>query len=279
MKKYCEIKLFKNAQSIEVEYRENKLKKTENTGIKLYDKYKISILLSDGMLVIHDSIATRTEKGDFLIFRPDELHSARILEGGVYKYLDIFVPLDFFENFDLDVSEINEFLEHRGGENCIRLPDDKKEALLLAVKPIIKGLREETFGGISDFSRLLSVLTTLAEAYQSTTQSGIENDLPLVVSRALNFLAYHYGEKVTLKEVAENCYCSVTYLSKIFKQHVGCTVYEQLTHYRIINAKRLLREGKTVSEVCYECGFNDSSHFIKVFKTLNGMTPFEYKKD
>lgn len=279
MKKYCEIKLFKNAPSVLVEYRENELKKTDNTGIKIYDKYKISILLSSGMLVIHDGVATRTEKGDLLVFRPDELHSARILESGVYKYLDIFVPLGFFESLDLDSSVITEFLEHRGGENCIRLPEDKKEKILQMLKPIVRGLKEETFGGIADFSRLLSVLTAISETYRNATTCSIENDLPLAVSRALNFLAERYGEKIYLKEVAENSYCSVAYLSKIFKQHVGCTVYEQLTHYRIINAKRLLREGKTVSEVCYECGFNDSSHFIKVFKTLSGMTPFEYKKD
>ena len=39
----------------------------------------------------------------------------------------------------------------------------------------------------------------------------------------------------------------------------------------------MLDEGADVTSVCYDCGFNDCSYFIKVFKSYVGMTPFRYK--
>jgi AraC-like DNA-binding protein len=51
-----------------------------------------------------------------------------------------------------------------------------------------------------------------------------------------------------------------------------------LTDYRLAVAKRLLDGGKSVAEVYYECGFGDSSHFIRTFRKKNGITPYEYKK-
>lgn len=272
-----EIRLLKNLPGIEVEYCENELKKTDNTGIRLYEKYKISILLSSGMLVIHNNTATRTERGDVLVFRPDELHSARVLEDGIYKYVNIFIPVGYFDALCMDTAEIVEFLEHRGKKNHFRQPANKKERLLSLLMPVVKRVKENSFGSIHDFYGLLGLLLFLAKAYRKN-EIGTEDRLPPAVEKALRYLSEHYGEKIVLKVVAENSYCSVTYLSRVFKQYMGCTVCEQLVQYRIINAKRLLKEGKTVTEACYHCGFNDCSYFIKVFKELNGITPYEYKK-
>lgn len=274
MKEYFEIKVIKDKEGIGIEYWENEFAATDSTGITLYDKYKISIMLSDGMLVVYRDKATRTERGDLLVFRPDEPHSARIIDGGVYKFLNIFVPTDFFASLSFDSRKLTDFLEHREGENCIR-PGDKKTAVKAEV--LTKTVKEQ--GNIIEtFSMLLEFLCHLSQEYRSNSGTELKSNMPEVVEKALNYMAENYAEKLSLAQIAENCYCSVTYLSKLFKQHMGCTVYDQLTHYRIINAKRLLREGKTVADTCYECGFNDSSHFIKIFKVLCGLTPFEYKK-
>ena len=49
---------------------------------------------------------------------------------------------------------------------------------------------------------------------------------------------------------------------------------------RIGYACRLLAEDeKNVSEVCYDCGYNNMSHFNHQFKTITKKTPLEYKMD
>ena len=47
-------------------------------------------------------------------------------------------------------------------------------------------------------------------------------------------------------------------------------IYEQLTNYRIANAKKLLRSGKSVTEACYECGFTPlENYFISTVQALS----------
>ncbi len=274
MKECFEIKPLRDTEGVEIEFWETEFASDENTNIVLYDKYKISILLSDGMLVVYKDRATRTERGDVLLFRPDELHSARIIDGGLYRFVSIFVPLDFFSSLSLDCSRLVGLLEHREGVNCFR-PKDIKTAQM--AEELVRLAREQG-NSAEAFSGLLALFCHLSDEYENQNGRSLKSNMPKAVEKALNFMARNYCEKLSLKQIAENSYCSVTYLSKLFKEYMGCTVYEQLTSYRILSAKQLLREGKSVSEACFECGFGDSSNFIKVFKEINGMTPFEYKK-
>ena len=56
-----EITVSKERNGLEIEYIEQDFSPTENTGIRLYDRYKISILLTDGLMVVADDTVTRTE--------------------------------------------------------------------------------------------------------------------------------------------------------------------------------------------------------------------------
>lgn len=65
----------------------------------------------------------------------------------------------------------------------------------------------------------------------------------------------------------------------LFKKHTGYTIGEFLTIKRIHHAKKLLRETQLkISEVCYQSGFNDGSHFAKVFKSHEKLTPHAFRK-
>ena len=70
----------------------------------------------------------------------------------------------------------------------------------------------------------------------------------------------------------------VAYLSRLFKQYVGTSVYNYITVTRIANAQKLLKNGATVTEACFCSGFEDCSNFIRTFKKLTGETPLGYKK-
>jgi AraC-like DNA-binding protein len=274
MEKNCELHPFGIENGIELSYSELELDCTD-TNIMLYDKYKISILLSDGMLVVHDNLVTRTRRGDVLVFRPDEIHFARISRSGLYRFLNIFVPLDFFKNLNLESSRVIDFLEHKEKENFIYCSSEKRETLLSEATHIAGQM--DFMSGVEGFTAVLNLLLLLAQAYHSQTEKTSQSDAPTVVSNALEYISRNFGEKITLKDIAEASFCSVTYLSKTFKNYMGCTVYEHLTGYRILTAKKMLQSGKSVAEAGYDCGFGDCSHFIKTFKNLCGMTPLEFK--
>lgn len=280
MKEKFTLSLTKNKKAIEVEYVEQVFSPTENTGITLYDDYKISIMLSDGMFAVTDNIAYRATRGDVFVFRPDEIHFARIIDQKTHKFLNIFIPTDFFDDIAFDTENILTLLKHSNRENIISPTFEDKEKLISAITPITEDLKNgKALNTINTFTNLLNVLIMLYEfSCQPAQYSGTKN-IPSCVTNTLDFITKNYGSKITLNDLARQSYCSVAYLSKTFKKFIGCTVYEQLTTYRITNAKKMLKAGKSVTEVCYDCGFTDSSHFIKTFKKSTGVTPYKYKAE
>jgi len=93
---------------------------------------------------------------------------------------------------------------------------------------------------------------------------------------AIKEIENNYESEITLFSLSKHLKISPSYLSRLFKNEVGIGAHEYLTQYRILMASQLLKDN-SVTEVGYMCGFNDTSHFISVFKKRIGITPKEYK--
>lgn len=100
-----------------------------------------------------------------------------------------------------------------------------------------------------------------------------------VIQKAAEYMKQNYREKVTIDDIARAVYLSPCYLSRIFKQELGCTLMEYLTQLRVDKAKAMLRNPKyNVMQVATEIGFDDPSYFAKVFKKSEGVTPSQFRQ-
>ncbi|WP_248926873.1 response regulator [Paenibacillus hamazuiensis] len=99
-----------------------------------------------------------------------------------------------------------------------------------------------------------------------------------VIERIRAVMDTRYAENITVADIAESVYLSPTYVSLLFKQETGETVYEYLTKVRIEKAKELLRDpSRKFYEVSEAVGYSDPSHFSKIFKKHTGFTPSTYR--
>jgi AraC family transcriptional regulator, L-rhamnose operon regulatory protein RhaS len=83
----------------------------------------------------------------------------------------------------------------------------------------------------------------------------------------------------TVCELAEVAGMTEGAFRRRFEQEVGFTPLGYLNHRRIEHSKRLLRLGRSVTEVAYELEFSSSQYFATVFKKITGMTPTRYLED
>jgi two-component system response regulator YesN len=97
--------------------------------------------------------------------------------------------------------------------------------------------------------------------------------------KAKEFVWSNYNHDVSLKKASEAVGISPYYLSHLFRKEMGISFLEYLTSVRISIAKRLLKEtSMAILEVCLEVGYQDPSHFTKIFKKKEGVYPSEYRK-
>ncbi|GHH99037.1 helix-turn-helix domain-containing protein [Neobacillus kokaensis] len=98
------------------------------------------------------------------------------------------------------------------------------------------------------------------------------------IQKAMEYIEEHFLEAITLEKVASHVHLSPTYFSRIFKNATGSNFVEYITYLRIEKAKELLKDlNYTVYQIAFEVGYSNSHYFSRVFKTLVGKTPSDYR--
>lgn len=93
------------------------------------------------------------------------------------------------------------------------------------------------------------------------------------------YVKKHYGERITLKEIAEMTGYSTYYTTRIFKKYFGCTLTEYLMQFRIGQSKRMLRDqADAVGTIAVKCGFESVNYFNSCFHRYTGMSPTQYRR-
>ena len=140
----------------------------------------------------------------------------------------------------------------------------------------------------SNFQQLLTlirILESLASSDEFTilnkddfskSNSIIENER---INKIFNYIKINYKDKVYLEEASNLIYMTKPSFCRYFKKHTGKRFTEFLNEYRINNALKLLAQTEMdIKNICYECGFNNFSHFNRLFKNTLNLTPSEYRK-
>lgn len=100
-----------------------------------------------------------------------------------------------------------------------------------------------------------------------------------VLKPVLEYIDQFYMQNITLEELAKMAGMSPRYFCRYFHMLIHRTPIDYLNYYRIERACDLLAASAlSVTETAYQCGFNDSSYFVKIFKKYKGITPKQYQK-
>ena len=118
--------------------------------------------------------------------------------------------------------------------------------------------------------------------YEDMNFKSTEKDLHFKeIENTVNYITEHLSDKITLDELAKIAMMGKTNYSLAFKRTMGVTVWDYILNARVELATSYLleqTENFNISEIALRCGFNNITHFNKVFKKAKGKTPSEFKK-
>ena len=108
--------------------------------------------------------------------------------------------------------------------------------------------------------------------------ADVSSETYQIYTKVLAYIQENYpNAMMNVSSVADSFGISIAYLSRIFKKYHGINISEYITGYRLEKAKNLLAEGRMVGDVVDECGFGSLRTFLRVFKTVEGITPGQYR--
>lgn len=93
------------------------------------------------------------------------------------------------------------------------------------------------------------------------------------------YIQKNFREKISLEDIAKAGNVSKTSCCKIFKKYVNQSPNAYLIEYRLRSGLELLRTtDMTVTEICFEVGFNGPSYFSESFHKAFGYSPIEFRR-
>jgi AraC-like DNA-binding protein len=102
----------------------------------------------------------------------------------------------------------------------------------------------------------------------------------LPIRQSLAYIATNYGDPITLDDVARSASYSRCHFCKVFKEQIGMSFITYLNRIRIKSAMDLLvRSTLSITEIAVNVGFNDLSHFERVFRASYHDSPSRYRQN
>lgn len=151
------------------------------------------------------------------------------------------------------------------------------------------GHRIELMDGQQPFERLLTLLGVLkdlehAKDYKILNASGFSMEMQVQdndrINMIFNYIKDHFQEEINLAAIAEMASMTTPSFCRYFKKITKKTFTRFVNEYRVVHAAKLLAEKQTsIANISYESGFNNFSHFNKLFKEFTGKSASEYRKE
>ena len=157
------------------------------------------------------------------------------------------------------------------GEDAVRIKDE-----------IIELTRMQGFGTATKF---LEILNSLAHASRRKLVTNMYESEVLIsqsksrrISKVCRYIEENLSRKISLADVSLLVNMSESAFSHFFKKKTGISFITYVNNLRVARACDLLASTSlSASEICYDCGFNNKSNFIRIFTKRKKMTPIEYR--
>ncbi|MDJ1504241.1 AraC family transcriptional regulator [Xanthocytophaga agilis] len=152
-------------------------------------------------------------------------------------------------------------------------------------KTVTEKLREmQNLKHFDQLLHLLEIFQILALSQEVTELNDQDTSIKLFLNDKIRmgaiykYIHSHYHEATDVNVVASSVNLSTAAFCRYFKKQTRMTFTDFVNHYRITQSKTLLLQEKSISEVCFEVGFESLSYFNKLFNKIVGENPSAFKK-
>ncbi len=151
------------------------------------------------------------------------------------------------------------------------------------------GSAMEGLDELDGFKRLLSILDILhqlslstemtilnAEKFAISTEVSEQNR----INKVFNYVKNNFQQPIPLETVSSLSGMTEPSFCRYFKKTTSKTFTQFVNEYRLVHASKLLAEKEmAISDIAFEAGFQNVSHFTRLFKTFTGMSPSAYRHE
>ncbi|WP_319511994.1 AraC family transcriptional regulator [uncultured Draconibacterium sp.] len=248
----------------------------------IHDEFELILVnKSHGKLYVGNQV-TNFSDGDVFLFAPDIPHCFHNtkgfeLEGELAHAVVVQFKSDFLGEDFFNKTEAYKLKELTGLAKSGILFTNPSKRIIQRIKELGKTNNLQKLG------YLLFILSELANTknYKLLTSGQIIHNISESqnINEVIKYVAENFQREISLAKAAEIANMQKAAFCRYFKRRTKKKFMEFVNETRIAHAQKLLIEtDKNILEVAYECGYESSSYFYRIFKKYHNVSPVNYRK-
>ncbi|CAN1538637.1 transcriptional activator RhaS [Flavobacteriaceae bacterium] len=249
--------------------------------------YELIFIEKGSGIHILNGISFPYSKGDVFMLTPNDAHEFEINTKTKFTYLK-FTEQVFLEKLNTNKKTYweealkNVMLQIDNIAGSIINNGRDKEHLFSLVSIILYEFKNKALFNNEVTLELFGTIMAIITRNLNQTKASIKNyekDSEKINS-ILTYIRINAidNDKMDIKKMASKFFMSPNYISIFVKKHSGISIQQHIIQAKLKSAEKLLRQNRfTINEIAERLGFNDASHFNKIFKKYNSVSPTNFK--
>ena len=244
----------------------------------IHDYYEIYCFLHGDAHYIVEGSSYSLKYGDILIMNSGESHRLKLDSRAKYERISIHFNPKIFSGHDNSGILTDAFTNRRSGYgNKFSASDFRDESYLMYINKTIQSENDPQICKMAIFSNLMSFLIELRYAASTRKTTGNEKFEDPAVVKMIEYVNSHLFDNISLSDISGKFYMSQAYTNRIFREATGATVWNYIMIKRLHKARAAIRNGRLLSDIFTECGYQDYSSFFRAYKKYFGCSPSDDK--
>ena len=249
---------------------------TEPVDWHYHTFHKIILFLSGSASYGIEGTSYPLRAGDIILVPSGCIHRPETEPDAPYERVIVYISPEFLRRCSTHSCDL---------EQCFALA---KEEFSFVVRPkgsrrdlaqIVKRLEQETQAtGFGQellvqslfFQFLISISRGVSEHELRYVHAGVCDEKTVAI---LQYLSAHLTEPLRIDDLASHFYISKYHMMRRFKEETGYTIHNYLNNKRLMLAREMIADGRSVNDACFACGFRDYSTFARAYKRLFSQPP------
>lgn len=231
-------------------------------------------VLSGTVYVRYDNNKRTLITGALLVTNPSEWCFCDACAG---TFITLTIPLEYLRS---------EGIEHSGRISCCAADDHAgAKGEFREIRSALANLWQAFVSGKGDSvlfrEQALKLYWMLQELFSDSRRprflSG-KNDWEMRLGGSIQYIHEHWQEDLRVEDIAGAVFLSPSYLSRLWRQHMDCTLFEYVFEIRLDHVEKQLHGTHSMTEIASACGFKNTGTMNQKFQEEFGVTPKQYRK-
>lgn len=239
--------------------------------------YEVMLFKSGNVDYFINDASYHLKPGDLTLVRPHDIHGYFVHDNLPYERMPVHISETFIASLSTDQTDLSScftfpssHLFHLTPEQCVQFES--------CVDSSIQCLEKNPFGCDVWIRANLSIILLLANSAGQQGTPSLNDNLPKVIQEAIAYINANFSNDISIQSIADHLNISRSRLCHVFKEHIGISLWNYVIARRIQQAQLFLKQGASITTACFESGFQNYAHFIKLFGKFTGSSPGKYVK-